>query len=232
MRNWRWNRRRPRAACAEEYRLAASGRVPAADTPVNSIDWMVVDSETEGFQVGRDRILSFSVVPVSGLRIRLDDIRSWVIHQPGTGIGKSTEIHGLLPCDIREGVEESRWLAELLPVIGNRLVVGHHVGFDLMMLGECLKRHHALRLRNPHLDTGVLARAELESFGRSGYPNQPMPTLDELCSDLDLAPVARHTAEGDAFTTAQLFLLILARMRRRLGREVVVGDLPLRRTRA
>ncbi|MGH8021321.1 MAG: hypothetical protein ACREIA_24175 [Opitutaceae bacterium] len=80
-------------------------------------------------------------------------------------------------------------------------------------------------LRNPLVDTARLAMAELEAFRKTAYPGQRPPSLDEVCSSLGLPMHDRHTASGDTFTTAQVFLLLAARARRRLGRPLRLKDL-------
>jgi len=47
-------------------------------------------------------------------------------------------------------------------------------------------------------------------------------TLDGLCAMFDVVPHDRHTAGGDAFMTAQIFLRLL-RFARRVGRTTVAS---------
>jgi DNA polymerase-3 subunit epsilon len=74
-----------------------------------------------------------------------------------------------------------------------------------------------------------MAQRTVEAFGVTAYPGQRPPSLDEVCEHLGLPTVERHTAAGDAFTTAELFLVLCARMQRLRGRPLVVDDLPLER---
>jgi DNA polymerase-3 subunit epsilon len=95
------------------------------------------------------------------------------------------------------------------------------------MLNAALKRHFHISLRNPVLDTARLAMSAVEAFARTGYPGQREPTLDEVCVQCGISPLDRHTAEGDTFTTATLFLALCARRQRQLGRPLRANDLPL-----
>lgn len=53
------------------------------------------------------------------------------------------------------------------------------------------------------------------------------PTLDELCGHCGIRAVDRHTAPGDAYTTAELFLVLCVRLQRQFDRPLTAGDLPL-----
>jgi DNA polymerase-3 subunit epsilon len=75
-------------------------------------------------------------------------------------------------------------------------------------------------LRNRHLDTGLLT-LQLEQDG--AFPEQAKlrhVTLDALCARFDILPYDRHTAAGDAFLTAQVFLRLL-RLASRHGRATL-----------
>jgi DNA polymerase-3 subunit epsilon len=187
----------------------------------------VLDAETSGFNVGSDRLLSLATVPVCAGRIPLGEIRSWIFCQQTVPLNEATEIHGILPAEAAEGESEEAILRELLPHLTGTIVVGHHIGFDLAMLEEATRRHFKLRLRNPRIDTATLAMRIVEAFATTAYSGQRPPTLDELCSHCGVPALDRHTAAGDAYTTAELFLVLCARKQRLLGRPLTAGDLGL-----
>jgi DNA polymerase-3 subunit epsilon len=117
-------------------------------------------------------------------------------------------------------------MQELLPLLHGAVVVGHHINFDAAMIDRALRRRFDVGLRNPLVDTANLAQVAIDAFAKTGYANQRPPTLDEVCSHLEIMTMERHTAAGDAFTTAELFLLLCARMRQQLKRPLLVDDLP------
>jgi DNA polymerase-3 subunit epsilon len=94
------------------------------------------------------------------------------------------------------------------------------------MLDDALRRTFGIRLRNPLVDTARLAMSTIDAFHQTGYSNQRPPTLDEVCAKAGVALIDRHTAVGDAFTTAQLFLFLCAKLKHMLGRELIVDDIP------
>lgn len=199
-------------------------RTPLADLPI-----VVLDAETTGFRVGSDRMLSIATMPVRRGRAMLGELRDWLIDQPGAEVTAATRIHTILPCDSSNGRPEEDVLREVCEVLTGSVLVGHHIGFDAAMIDEGMKRHFGSGLRNVMIDTAQLAMRVVDAFRRTGYGSQRPPGLDEVAAQLGLPLWERHTAEGDAFATAQLFLLLCARLRRKLGRELVLGDLPVTR---
>ena len=223
-----WFFLRPRDPLAQAYRDATPRRVPGR-RPWAELSFLVLDCETTGFRVGTDRILSLDTMPILGGDLRIGAATAWLVRQPGASLNAATAVHGILPSDTAAGDDERAVLAALLPQLHGAIVVGHHIGFDAAMLDEALRRHFGTGLRNPLLDTAELARNVVDAFGRTAYPGQRPPTLEELCAHFDLPPLDRHTAAGDTFTTAELFLFLCARLRRRLGRPLLAKDLPLAR---
>lgn len=197
-------------------------------TPIDELRYVVIDAETTGFDVNRDRLLSLAAVPLKAREISIADVHSWLIFQPAPGVTEAARIHCILPSDTRAGLPEAQVMEELLPLLHGTIVVGHHIQFDAALIGHAFRRRFNVEFRNPLLDTAELAQVAVEAFARTGYANQHPPTLDEICSHLEIATMERHTAPGDAFTTAELFLLLCARLRQRLKRPLLVGDLPFK----
>lgn len=221
-----WPFRRPLDPLAQTYRDATPRRVPGR-RPWSELRFLVLDAETSGFKVGHDRLLSLATMPALGGDLRVGEAAGWVVRQPAATVNAATAVHGILPADTAAGDAERDVLAALLPQLHGAIIVGHHIGFDCAMIDEALRRHFGTGLRNPHLDTAALAQQTLDAFGRTAYPGQRPPTLDELCAHCDIPLMDRHTAAGDTFTTAELFLFLCARLRRRLGRPLLARDLPI-----
>ena len=221
---WPFRRRLDPPAAA--YRDATPRRVPGR-RPWSELRFLVLDAETTGFRVGRDRLLSLATMPIGGGDLRVGEAATWVVRQPTARVNAATTVHGLLPADLAHGLPEREVLAALLPRLHGAIIVGHHIAFDCAMIDEALHRHFGTTLRNPRLDTAALAMRTIDAFGRTAYPGQRPPTLEELCAHCDIPPLDRHTAAGDTFTTAELFLFLCARLRRRLGRPLLARDLPV-----
>lgn len=198
------------------------GKVPFAD-----VRFVALDAETTGFDIAKDRMLSLAIIEVKGGRLQVSTSTSWLIYQPTAPMSSAVSVHGILPSETATGRQEADILRDLIPRLQGAVLVGHHVAFDAAMITASLKRHYGVGLRNPLLDTANLAMIAVDAFAKTGYPGQRAPSLDEVCAQCGIPPVERHTAEGDAFTTAMLFLTLCARLQRNLGRPLKASDLPL-----
>lgn len=224
-----WFRRRlPDDPAARAY-LEATRRRPGRGTAVSELRIVSVDVETSGMKVGRDHLLSVGGIEIADGVAEVSTAFGWYVRQPAADVTEATYVHGILPADSAAGAPEEEVLRSLLGRLSGSVIVGHHVGFDAAVLEEALRRRFGVRLVNPLVDTANLATLTIEAFYRAGYPGQRPPSLEEVCIHCGIPMTDRHTATGDAFTTATLFLHLTALLRRRLGRAPVWGDLPARK---
>ncbi|GAB5559519.1 MAG: hypothetical protein SynsKO_11660 [Synoicihabitans sp.] len=219
-----FGKRAPNSAEAKHY-LALTTRKPSRKAALAESPIVALDAETSGLDAANDHILSIGIVPLRGDRIEIAGRRTWLVKQSDSPNNEAVKIHGIAPGESAQGEEEADVMRELLEVLAGKIVVGHHIGFDARVLGIAMRRHFGVKFRNPLIDTGIMAMRHLDAFHKSGYANQRPPTLEELCSHARLPITGRHTASGDAFTTAQVFLWLCGRMRIRFKRELVAGDL-------
>ena len=220
-----WWRKTPLPEVVETYREGTSRHAPAK-TPIAELLFIVLDCETTGFDTANDRILSLAINELRGGRLHIARSAAWLFRQ-ARPVNDTVAVHGILPFDTAHGEQEKDILRELLPRLQGAVIVGHHIGFDIAMLNAAMKRHFRTSLCNPILDTARFAMSAVEAFARTGYPGQREPTLDEVCAQCGIAPTDRHTAEGDSFTTATLFLALCARRQRQLASLLRASDLPL-----
>jgi DNA polymerase-3 subunit epsilon len=204
----------------QNYLAATKSRRPWK-TPLMENRFVVIDTETSGFDVGTDRILSIAIFEIINGQIDMTLCRKWIVFQPESALTAATAIHGILPSETREGMDEKKVLEELIPLLTGAVVVGHHIRFDAAMINEAMVRHFKANFSNRIVDTAIMAMRELAAFHQTGYENQRPPSLNEVCSQLNMPIVARHTAEGDAYLAAQIFLFLCGRIRRRLHRRPV-----------
>jgi len=209
---------------ASDY-LERTRHKPKRKTQLRSLTPVVLDAETTGFDVGIDRLLSIATVEVQDREMVVESSRQWLVYQSEAAANEAVSVHGILPSETASGRPEREVMAELLPLLAGRLIVGHHIGFDMKMLSHAAHAHFRIRLHNMVVDTALLAMQEMEAFKQTGYPNQRPPSLDDVCSQLNIPAHERHTAGGDAFTTAEVFLILCGRLRQRLGRPVELRDL-------
>ena len=207
--------------------LEINRKPPSPASELSELKLVVIDIETSGLDIQKDRILSVSTLCIDCMELSIDSAQQWIVYQLDTFWNEAIEIHGILPSETQHGKPEDEVLRELLSILENHPVIGHHVGFDMKMLDRATRRHFGLKLRNRMVDTAHLSMQVLEAFHRTGYPGQRPPSLDEVCAQLNITVLDRHTSTGDAYACAEAFLLLCARLRKNYGRSLRLKDLSI-----
>ena len=208
---WLKKKGRPPPPFWRDYLARLSPPLPA-DLPLAKIPFVVFDTETTGLRQDRDRLLSIGALRVQGWKISPADSFEVYIRQEYEPEAANIAVHGILPGSPVDRLEEAAALEDFVRFVGNSVLVGHHVRFDIGMINAGLAPLVGNRLRSPVLDTGRLARRLLPATHilRPGELG-----LDALCRRYCIAPNDRHTAAGDAMLTALLLLKLLARLEER-----------------
>jgi DNA polymerase-3 subunit epsilon len=199
---------------------------PLSDgTPLKEVNVRVIDAETTGLIPKKDHLLSLGGLEVKGGTIFVrDHFEAYLPTPRGYSDRGGVSIHGILPNSLRYTYDrEDELLVRLLRFLGpDGLIVGHHIGFDLEVINLALARQGAGPLRNRVIDTASLA----ERVQASGYWTPPQTYgLDSLARRYNIPLSDRHTALGDAYITAILWLKLTNRLRDKIGRDLLVGDL-------
>jgi DNA polymerase-3 subunit epsilon len=188
------------------------------DTSIDQVRFVVLDSETTGLNPRVDRLVTIGAIVVQGDEIVLDDAFDALIRVEENTT--AVTVHGVTRDESRAGVEEPEALARFLDYLGDGVIVGHHIDHDIGTFDAAYERHWGFRMSNRSLDTMDLT-LHLEKDGAfAGRPAIRRYTLDALCDLFGVIPHDRHTATGDAFITAQVFLRLL-RLAKRHGRQTL-----------
>jgi len=121
----------------------------------------------------------------------------------------SVTVHGVTRDGASDGMEEGAALAEFLEYLLDGVIVGHHIGHDIQALNVACDRHFGLELKNRWLDTMDLTLHLNDDGAFAGRAMTGGFSLDGLCEMFGVTTHDRHTAGGDAFLTAQVFLRLL-----------------------
>jgi DNA polymerase-3 subunit epsilon len=177
------------------------------DTPIDRVRFVVLDSETTGLNPATDRIITIGAVAVIDGDIVLEDSFGALLRMERNT--EAVTVHGVTRDESRSGIEEVEALEQFLDYLGDGVIVGHHIGHDIATFDAALGRHWGAQLVNRSLDTMDLT-LHLERDGAfAGRPPIRHFTLDALCDMFGVIPHDRHTAGGDAFITAQVFLRLV-----------------------
>ena len=160
---------------------------------------MVFDCETTGLDYKSDRILSIGAVAIHNNEIIVNDYLE-IFLQQDVFKAETVPIHGILREGKEEKIVEAEAAIRFLEFVKDATLVGHHVDFDIEMMNQALNRLDVGKLKNQSMDTDIM-------YQKLKYlPYEQHTSLDELCTIYKIKKSDRHTASGDAFITALLFL--------------------------
>lgn len=195
------------------FKFLGKSETLSKDEQPNDIDTMrfvVLDTETTGFDHINDRILCIGAVVLQNNTIPIHDSFEVFIQQEH--YDKATaKIHGILKEFILDRPNELEALQQFLVFLGDSVIIAHHTHFDVTMINNALERNGLPKLTNKTLDTAVLYKKTL--LVSYLLERKDSYSLDELADKFDISKKDRHTAMGDAYITAIAFLKILNKLR-------------------
>ena len=185
-------------------------------TPLAGLRCLILDTETTGLQVDRARVISVGALRLDGGELEPGGDISFLIN-PGEAIpAASSKIHGLYDEDLRTAGRFEEAIGPLVEATEGRVVVGHNTAFDLTILTHEFRRAGLDWEPPPALDVGLLAKAV--------NPQLPDGGLETVGAWLGVEIVERHTALGDARTTAQIYQSLLPKLLENGVRTLVEAD--------
>ncbi len=170
--------------------------------PLSDVTFCVIDLETTGGNRAEDMITEVGAVKVRGGEC-LGTFQTLV--NPGRAIPpKITMLTGLTDALVQPAPRIEAVLPSLLEFIGDAVIVGHNVGFDVAFIRRALERSDRPRLEGTIIDTVALARRLV----RDEVPNCRLGTL---ASRLRLDHQPSHRALDDALATTDLLHVLIER---------------------
>ncbi|MCK0190789.1 3'-5' exonuclease [Arenibacter sp. F20364] len=174
------------------------------------VRFVVLDTETTGFDYLNDRILCIGALSLVDKNIALNQSLELFLKQEHYN-AETAKIHGILKNGGASCISESAAMEELLGFLNNAIIVAHHAIFDITMINRALERNGLPRLKNKVLDTSHLYKKTL--LTSNVFKKKEHYSLDELAEKYDISKKDRHTALGDAYITAIAFLKIRNRLK-------------------
>ena len=170
--------------------------------PLTDVTFCVVDLETTGTSAADCAITEVGAVKLRGGEC-LGTFQTLV--DPGTGIPPSiTILTGITEAMVVDAPPIRAVLPSLLEFLGDAVVVGHNIQFDLSFLKAAMAAAGRPPLANRSVDTCGLARRLL----RDEVPNCKLGTL---ATHFRLNHQPSHRALDDALATGDLLHLLLER---------------------
>ena len=179
--------------------------------------YVVLDLETTGLSLARDRVVSLAAFRVVEGRILLGDAFNSLVN-PGQSISSSSiKIHGIVPSMVARAPVFSDVLDQFLRYSGTDILVGYNVWFDLNFLNACMRQSYGFPLQNLVLDVHSICQkiGFPQNFRSFPIRSKGSQSLDAVAKHLGIEIHDRHTALGDALDTAMIFQRILVEIEKK-----------------
>ncbi len=169
-----------------------------------STRFVVLCTETSGLNPHKDVITSIGAFGVVNNNILIGDNYEAVLLQY-----KYFHDNGLTNEFVVESkmkkLGEPEAIQSLVEFIGNAVLVGHHVDFDVDMINIALEKLGCGRLKNEALDIDIMHR-KLKDINNKQF------SLNELCEIYKIPKSDHNSSSEDAYKIALLFLKLKSRL--------------------
>ena len=198
----------PKVGGAQEHRLAVWQRLPAADLSLSHAHarYVVVDTETSGLDLRRDRLIAIGAAAVTRGTVPLRDCFDVVLRQDQASANANILIHGIGGQTQLGGDEPKAAMLDFLDYLGRAPLVAFRAEFDRTMIERGVKSILGLSFRHPWIDLAFLLPAL--------FPQTECRSLDDWLAHFKIEGGQRHHAVADAFATAMLLQIALAAAQR------------------
>ena len=165
--------------------------------PLSEVRFVVLDTEATGFEADNgDEIISLGAVVVQRGQIHTENGLDLLV-DPHRSIPKAiTELTGINEDMVQGCISIYEAIREYLKLLGNDIVAGHALGFDLGFLNYKLSVFRAGKIQSCLWDTKTIAGIL--------HPTLHNYSLDYLLQFYGIESVDRHRAFGDCLLTAKI----------------------------
>lgn len=178
---------------------------PSPNASHTETRYVVVDVEASGLSMAADRLISIGAVAVTNGRIDFNDAFSVVLRQEEASSTANILIHGIGGTAQRAGNEPAEALLAYLRYIGKSPLVAYHARFDQAMIDKATIEYLGFRTGQDWID---LAWVMPDVVRDQEYDES---SLDHWLTLFGIENIQRHHAVSDAYATAQLLQVAIAR---------------------
>jgi DNA polymerase-3 subunit epsilon len=191
-------------ACLKAWQVLPN---PDLASPFNAARYVVVDVETSGLNLVKDKLISIGAVAVVHGKIDLADSFYVVLQQAHASDKDNILLHGITGSAQTEGVPAAQALLEFLAYLGKAPLIAFHVTFDQTMIKRAMRDHLGLNFKHKWSDVAYIAPALYPTL------SSKLNSLDDWIDHFGIRNDARHNAMADALVTAQLLQVLLHQSR-------------------
>lgn len=186
-----------------QYRL-----LPDVDLPHEESRYVVVDVESSGLDLVKDRLIAIGAVVVDKGTIGAREAFEVILRQDQVSDRENILVHGIGGTAQREGMEPAEALLAFLEFVGKSPLVAYHAHFDETMIKKAMRQYLGRGPDMAWLDLAWILPEfwEIKAQGRVA--------LDHWLNRFGIENIQRHNAVADCLATAQLLQVLLSRSRR------------------
>lgn len=169
----------------------------------NYEEFVCFDCETTGLNVLKDDIISIGAVILKNNTIVAS--KKFVKYvKPKTKLQiDAIKVHHIRECDLLEADDIEEVLKEFLAFIGNRILVGYYLEFDIAMVNKTLKNMLGIMLPNKTIEVSALYHDwKIEAIPQGHIDLR----FNTILNDLKLPQLSKHDAYNDAIMSAMMFI--------------------------
>lgn len=166
--------------------------------------YVVLSTETTGLNPKKDVILSFGAIGIIDDTIRIGDNFEVVILQYKYLHDNGLSNEFLIDSKLTK-LAEPIAIQSLVDYIGNAVLVGHRIHFDIEIINDVLEKMECGKLKNEALDIEIMHQKLFDITNKSF-------SLDDLIKHYKIMQNERNSASDDAYSIALLFLKLKSRL--------------------
>lgn len=186
--------------------------------------FVCMDCETTGLDVNQDRIIEIAITKFTFNEV-LEEFETLI--NPERAIPEeSIKIHHITDDMVQQAPLMRDVLPKVLEMIGNHIIIGHGVKFDVDLVIKSAERAHlpTTLQHNPTLDTLRMARL---------YGESPINSLEQLRKHFNIEEEGAHRAMSDVIVNMDVFKKLCKEYRsledlfESLSRPIMMKIMPL-----
>lgn len=179
-------------------------------TACDNLVIVALDLETTGLDPARDKIISYGLVEIRHMTVKLETSRHQLISIEEEIPEESAVINQITDDQVATGIPIESALPELLERLAGKVMLVHYSNIEQNFINAACLKFYGAPFVIPIIDTLVLAQ---RMFERRNHTIQTGDLrLFNLRPRFNLPNYKAHNALSDALATAELFLAMAAEM--------------------
>lgn len=166
--------------------------------------FVVISTETTGLNPTKDVVLSLAGIGVENNSIVIQDHFEVILLQYKFLHDNEMSNEFIIESQ-QTKLHEPEAMQAFVEFIGNAVLVGHRIHFDVDMINEALYKMGCSRLKNEALDIEIMHRK------LNDITDKPF-SVDDLCKIYKIEKAEQYSTAEEAYTLALLFLKLKSRL--------------------